>query len=105
MMMAHTSDTPPPALDVETIEAVRAALTRYVREGNHTADLRGVLLRVSAEARAKGILPERLLIVLKEIWSSLPDVRHADRGQVASQNVLLQRLITRCIEQYYEAEA
>ena len=102
MMMAHTSDTPPPALDAETVAAVRAALTRYVREGNQTADLRDVLVRVSVEARAKGILPERLLVVLKEIWGSLPEVRHAERGQSAGQSALLQQLITRCIEQYYK---
>ena len=102
MMMAHTSDSPPPSLDAETVAAVRAALGRYVREGNHTAELRDVLMRVAAEARAKGIQAERLLVVLKNIWSSLAEVRHADRSALAEQNVLLQRLITRCIEQYYE---
>jgi hypothetical protein len=101
MMMAHTSDSPPPTLDAETVAAVRAALTRYAVEGDHTAELRELLMRVAAEARAKGILAERLLVLLKEIWSSLPEVRHAERGSVAQQHALLQRLITRCIEQYY----
>ncbi len=101
MMMAHTSDSPPPALDAETVTAVRAALTRYVREGDHTTELRELLMRVAAEARMKGIMAERLLVVLKEIWGSLPEVRHAERTRITEQNVLLQRLITRCIQQYY----
>ena len=103
MMMAHTSDSPPPTLDAETIAAVRAALTRYVREGDHTAELRELLMRVAAEARAKGIMAERLLVVLKEIWGSLPEVRHAERRRITEQNALLQQLITRCIEQYYRS--
>lgn len=100
-MMAHTSDSPPPALDAETVAAVRSALARYIREGDHTTELRDLLTRVAAEARAKGIMAERLLIVLKEIWNSLPEVRHAERGRLTEQNALLQQLITRCIQQYY----
>ena len=102
MMMAHTSDSPPPALDAETVTAVRAALARYAREGNHTDELRDLLMRVAAEARAKHIMAERLLVVLKEIWGSLPEVRQqSDRGRIGDQNALLQQLVTRCIQQYY----
>ena len=102
MMMAPTSDSPPPSLDAETIDAVRAAMARYVRDGTDSPELREVLRRVATEARAKGIQAERLLVVLKEIWGALPEVRHAERGDVSGQNTLLQRLITRCIHQYYE---
>ena len=102
MMMAHTSDSPPPALDAETVAAARAALTHYVRDGEPAAELRDLLMRVAAEARAKGIMAERLLVVLKEIWGSLPEVRHAERTRVTEQNALLQQLITRCIQQYYQ---
>ena len=100
-MMAHTSDSPPPSLDAETVAAVHAALARYVREGNHTAELQDLLIRVAAEARSKGIQAERLLVLIKEIWAALPDVRQAERAAVNEQSQLLQRLITRCIEQYY----
>lgn len=100
-MMAHTSDSPPPALDAETVTAVRAVLARYVREGDHSAELRDLLMRIAAEARAKGIMAERLLVLLKEIWGSLPEVRHAERPAAGEQNALLQQLITRCIQQYY----
>jgi len=101
LMMAQTSDSPPPALDAETVAAVRATLARYARDGDHTGELREVLMRVAVEARAKGILAERLLVVLKEIWGSLPEVRYAERSTLHAQQQLLQRLITRCIEQYY----
>jgi hypothetical protein len=104
MMMAHSSDSPPPALDPETVAAVRATLTQYIREGDQSAGLRELLVRVAAEARTKGILAERLLVVFKEIWGSLPDVRQAERAKLARHNTLLQQLITRCIEQYYMGE-
>ena len=100
-MMAHTSDSPPPSLDAETVAAVRVALARYIREGDHTPDLRDLLMRVAIEARTKGIQAERLLVLLKEIWGALPEVRRAERSALNEQNQLLQRLITRCIEQYY----
>ena len=101
MMMAHTSDSPPPSLDAETIAAVRTALTGCIGEGSPTPELRSLLIRVSTEARSKGIMAERLLVVLKDIWGSLPEVRRAERGTIKAHDTLLQQVITRCIQQYY----
>ena len=101
MMMAHDSSPPPPALDPSTVAALNAALTRYVREGNHTQELQALLHQVAAEARQKGIVAERLLVMLKDIWHSIPEVRLASQREVTEQNALLQQLITRCIRQYY----
>ena len=78
-------------------------LARYVRDEGADAELRDLLARVAAEARAKAILPERLLIVLKEVWTSLPEVRQAEHTRLGVHNALLERLITRCIREYYAA--
>ena len=60
---------------------------------------------MATEARARAILPEQLLIVLKDVWSSLPEVRsmteHARAGQPAAarrddvHQGVLQRLTVR----------
>lgn len=101
MMMAHTSDSPPPSLDTETIAAVRAALAGCIGEGSPTPELRTLLIRVSTEARSKGIMAERLLVLFKDIWGSLPEVRRAERSATTAHDALLQQVITRCIQQYY----
>lgn len=98
MMMAHDSTPFPPALDEETLSEVRSALGRFIRDGTHSDDLTSALRRMSEEARAKEMRAEQLLIVLKGIWSSLPEVRHA-RGE--PHGTMLQRVIGICIEQYY----
>ena len=56
---------------------------------------------MSAEARERAILPEQLLVVLKDVWGTLPEVRAmTDAGE---QVRLLQRVVTMCIKEYYSA--
>lgn len=100
-MMAHdSSPTPPSGLAEETTNAVRVALLQYLRAPSSPVDLRQALNRMADEARAKSILPEHLLITLKQIWSSLPEVRAV--GDVEEQTRMLQRVVTMCIREYYE---
>lgn len=102
MMMAHDSSHPPPSrLDDDTVAAVRGALRAYLSpSADHTA-LQGALVRMSAEARERAILPEHLLVVLKDVWGTLPEVRAmTDAGE---QVRLLQRVVTMCIKEYYSA--
>ena len=102
MMMAHDSSSPPSSrLDDDTIAALRAALRQYLSNGLSPSTVQPALVRMAAEARAKGILPEQLLIMLKDLWSSLPEVR----GMVdtSEQVRLLQRVVTMCIKEYYSA--
>jgi hypothetical protein len=54
---------------------------------------------VAAEAREKAILPEHLLIALKDVWSNLPEVR--TMPETGQQVRLLQRVVTMCIKEYY----
>lgn len=100
MMMAHdSSQTPPSRLDDETVAAVRAALRTYLSRSPEPAALQRALVRMSAEARDRSILPEHLLVVLKDVWGTLPEVRAmTDAGE---QVRLLQRVVTMCIKEYY----
>jgi hypothetical protein len=101
MMMAQdSSPTPPSGLAEETTNAVRAALLQYLRAPASPSELRDALNRMADEARTKAILPEHLLITLKQIWSSLPEVRSV--GDVEDQTRMLQRVVTMCIREYYE---
>ena len=101
MMMARDS-SPPPAggLAEMTVERARIALSGYLANPESGAqELRDVLDVVAAEAREKKMLPEQLLVVLKDIWYALPAVRAvADSG---AQIRLLQRVVTMCIKEYY----
>jgi hypothetical protein len=101
MMMAQdSSPMPPSGLAEETTNAVRAALLQYLRAPSSQGELRDALNRMADEARTKAILPEHLLIMLKQIWSSLPEVRAI--GDVEEQARMLQRVVTMCIREYYD---
>jgi len=92
--------TPTPRLDTETLESLRSVMDRALRRGNHGNELQDVLTRAATEAREKAIPPEQLLVIMKDLWHSLPELRRttdADR-----QTELLQELISRCIERYYD---
>lgn len=99
MMMAQDSTPRPGALDRETIDAVRLALVRYVATPSDGEPLRQALDDMAAEAHKKSILPERLLVVLKDTWFSLPSVRAM--SDPSEQARLLQRAVTICIKEYY----
>ena len=101
MMMAHDSGQPPSGrIDDASLDAVRLALRAYLRDADASA-LQASLLLVSIEARARNVLPEQLLVTLKELWNTLPEVRAmSDAGQ---QVRLLQRVVTMCIHEYYNA--
>ncbi len=102
MMMAYdSSHTPPGRLDDATVTAVRLALRSYLASGDSSNALKDALVRMSGEAREKNILPEHLLIVLKDTWSTLPEVRAM--GDTNERVRLLQRVVTACIKEYYSA--
>ena len=100
-MMAHDSSRPSSRLDDESLNSVRLALRGYLQDSRDPSALQASLLLVATEARARDILPEHLLVILKETWSSLPEVRAiSDAGE---QVRLLQRVVTMCIREYYNA--
>jgi hypothetical protein len=102
MMMAHdSSNTPSSRLDDETVSAVRLALRAYLRDSTDPTALQASLLMMASEARARTILPEQLLIVLKDVWNTLPEVR--SMTDTREQIGMLQRVVTMCIKEYYSA--
>jgi hypothetical protein len=91
--------TQSPRLEADTLEALRDVMERAMRRGDHGQELQDVLTRAAAEARTKDIHAEQLLVIMKELWYSLPDLRTATGDD--RQSELLQQLISRCISQYY----
>jgi len=99
--MAHDSGPAREALDAETIDALRAALEQYAATPSRANTLAEVLRRISKEAHEKSVLPEHLLMVVKDVWNSLPSVR--GMSEPADQVKLLQRVVTMAIKEYYAA--
>jgi len=100
MMMAHDSGGAPPGrLNEASIDAMRASLRAYLQDSQNPAALQASLLTFASEARSRSIMPEQLLIVLKDIWSGLPEVR--SMSDARAQTSLLQRVVTMCIKEYY----
>ena len=99
MMMAHDPGPAPAILATQTIEAVRAAIIQYISTPSQSEELRDALHRMAAEARQKTVLPEQLLVVLKDVWYGLPGVQ--EMSDTTEQVRLLQRVVTMCIREYY----
>lgn len=99
-MMAHDSTPAPGGLRAETIDAVRSALTRYVAAPDDGEPLRQALHTMAAEAHEKSIMAEQLIVVLKDVWYSVPAVGPT-RDPVEHVR-LLQHVVTICIKEYYD---
>ena len=98
-MMAPDRTPNSSALDPAIVTEMRAALSRSLKDGSHGDELKGLLSRAALDARKKGIQAEQLLLVLKDIWYSLPAVRAIEDS--GAQIRLLQRVVTMCIKEYY----
>ena len=98
MMAFDSSQIPPSRLDDSTVASVRSALQRYLADSSSAGALQAALLAMASEAREKSILPEHLLIVLKDLWNGLPEVRAM--SDTSEQIRVLQRVVTMCIKEY-----
>ena len=98
-MMAYDR-MPSQRLEADTVEALRGVMQRAMRRGDHGQELQEILSRAANEAREKEIHAEQLLVIMKDLWYSLPDLRSNETDR---QTQLLQELISRCITQYYSA--
>ena len=102
MMMAFDSSrTPPSRPDDEVLALVRDELRAYLRDGADPEPLRRALGALAGDAHAKDMLPEHLLVVLKDTWHGLPEVRAMQ--DVGEQVRMQQRVVTMCITAYYSA--
>src|SRR5690242_20933531 len=75
MMAPDSSHTPPSRLDDATVAAVRDALRLYLADHADPGPLQRALVRMSDEARDREVRAEQLLVLLKDAWHSLPEVR------------------------------
>jgi hypothetical protein len=100
-MMAHDSSSPRPNLSGTAIAGLEKALAAFLANQSDGSTLEGALRTLTAEAREKEMHAEQLLIVLKDVWFSLPPIRESPSGD--PQNAMLQRVITQCIRQYYSS--
>lgn len=88
-----------PGLDPATLAELRTALSRSLASGSHGDELRDLLRRLALQARERGLQAEQLLLALKEVWYTLPEM--SGRPGTDLQTQLLQQLIARCIQEYY----
>jgi hypothetical protein len=101
MIQRDTGPMPPYALAQETVDAVRRALQCHARAAasDPASELRTALHALAREAREKAVPPEQLLITLKNVWQSLPEVGSARDSN--EQTRMLQRVVTICIKEYF----
>jgi hypothetical protein len=82
------------------MKELRTALIEQLKGPDGPTPKLSTLLRlVAQEAHDRDIKPEQLIIILKQLWSSLAE---SLRPQNADQYELVrQRMVTLCIQAYY----
>lgn len=101
MMMAPDRTPEVPKLNAASLAALASALEHFAVRADASA-LQLALQGIAIEAREKHMRAEHLLVVLKDIWYSVPQIAQAPQGEL--QNRMLQRVVTLCIREYYSAQ-
>ena len=99
MMMATDSTPRGPRLSAASMSALESALQKYLTDENEVRSLQQALRGIAQEAREKKMHAEQLLVLLKDVWFALPQVKQAP--DTAQQQKLLQRVVTLSIREYY----
>jgi hypothetical protein len=81
--------------------ALRTALQALLRSGAPEESVRRAVSLFCAEARRREMRAERVLVVLKDVWRSLPEVRRLGRAQ---SELALAHLTTLTIRTFYETQ-
>jgi hypothetical protein len=64
--------------------------------------LRRALQAACQDAHARHATPERLIIALKDVWHSLPEVQQLERQRgTQAREALVGHLVTLCIQEFY----
>lgn len=91
---------PVSSLSESTIKELRSALTQQLKHpSGPTPELADLIKRVAREAHQKGIRPEELIVVFKQLWNSLAEPM--DPRDVDQYERVRQHLVTLCIQAYY----
>ncbi|HYD53867.1 MAG TPA: hypothetical protein VEA99_14620 [Gemmatimonadaceae bacterium] len=70
------------------------------------AEIRRTMRRFAEAGRQRGAPVEQLIVLLKELWTTLPSEPYADGrrgGRGVGTRMVLERIIRTCIEEYYAA--
>ena len=82
------------------MKELQAALTEQLKRPNGpTPELTKLLKRVGAEARAKNVKPEQLIVIFKQLWNSLAESLRLQNPE--QHEHMRQTLVTLCIQAYY----
>ncbi|HYD53653.1 MAG TPA: hypothetical protein VEA99_13540 [Gemmatimonadaceae bacterium] len=84
---------------LEAIDALWAVVRAREFDTTELAPLRPPMRRLAVAGRAAGLHSERVVLLVKESWRSLPEVRRGiDRPMDVER---LGRLVSLCIDEYY----
>lgn len=87
-------------LSSETREILQQALASYAKSGTDgDGVMDSALARMAAEARERAIPPEEVLVELKTVWNTLPEI--SSWSIARDRAAMLQRIVTMCIKTYY----
>jgi hypothetical protein len=78
--------------------ALRSALQAHLKQPVTDQNLRRALGALCIDARRRDVRPEQLILILKQVWSNLPELQHRNANR---QQDVLDRIVTICIEEYY----
>lgn len=93
----------PRPLSAETTAALRDAVLRHLEQGSDGDDTLGHAVSiVVAEARAREMRAEELILAFKNLYDSMPEPKSAVAR--AEQAHLRERLVSACIRVYYNHE-
>lgn len=84
-------------LSAHTRELLIAALRAH--DDGATHDVEKAVREFCDGAHGRRVHAERLLVILKDEWRRLPEARRADPSR---EGVVLDRMITLCIDEYFE---
>jgi hemoglobin-like flavoprotein len=98
-MMAHDSSAGRAQLSAESVSKLTAALQRYAGNDTDISAIQPALKAVAFEARERKVQAEQLLVLLKDVWFSIPSVQAS--ANTDGQQQMLQRVVTLCIREYY----
>lgn len=95
----HVDSDSFPALG-ERARMFEPVLRRHAESPLTSTELRRTLRPLVRAARDAGDTIEQLLVVLKRAWGDMPEARRAGTSQERARP--LERVVTLCIEMYYE---
>jgi hypothetical protein len=89
-------------IDEHLLEALRDALAQRLRDPCDASarEVRRALHALALAARQQSLHAEELIVALKQVWRSIPQVQETEDSRERAR--LMELLVTLCIEEYYE---